>query len=260
MTRYKKYFLGETLGTFILVFIGCSSVAISVTGIGLSSLPKVALLWWLAVTLGIWSSMKWSPAHLNPAVTLAIHSVNKFKRTDLLAILTGQFFGALLAGLMILFVFESSISQFESLSNLVRGEEGSYKSAVMFGEFYPNPGFEDSHEVSVWKACIMEGIGVMLLMVVIIITNHIKRNKRFLQPLLIGLSICLLIIWIAPYTQAGFNPFRDFAPRIVAYFAGWKEYAFPKEPLGAFYVYILSPIIASVFTMQIHRLIYKNVD
>lgn len=260
MTKSANYFLGEALGTFVLVFIGCSSVAISVTGIALSTLPQVALVWWGAVTFGIWSSMKWSPAHLNPAVTLAMHSVSKFKRIDLFALLSGQFIGALIAGLMVLLVFETSILDYENINGIVRGKEGSYKSAIMFGEFYPNPGFEESHKVSVWKASLMEGIGVAVLMMVIITTNHIKRIKSFLQPLLIGLSICLLIIWIAPYTQAGFNPFRDFAPRIVAYFAGWREYAFPKEPLGAFYVYILSPIIASVLIMQIHRLIYIKVD
>ena len=64
-----KTFLGEALGTFILVFLGTSSVAFSVLfGI---SLFQVASVWCIAVILGIYLSRKWSNAHLNPAVSVA---------------------------------------------------------------------------------------------------------------------------------------------------------------------------------------------
>ena len=66
----KKSF-GELLGTFILVFIGCSSVAISTLGLALTSLLEVALVWGGGVTLAIYSVRKICPAHLNPAVSLA---------------------------------------------------------------------------------------------------------------------------------------------------------------------------------------------
>ena len=51
-----------------------------------------------------------------------------------------------------------------------------------------------------------------------------------------------LISIFAPLTQAGFNPARDFGPRIVAWFAGWKTVAFTKS-----WLYIVAPIVGAVF-------------
>ena len=48
-----------------------------------------------------------------------------------------------------------------------------------------------------------------------------------------GESITILIAVIAPLTQAGFNPARDFGPRLFAYAAGWGSVAIPG-PRGGF--------------------------
>jgi glycerol uptake facilitator-like aquaporin len=60
-------------------------------------------------------------------------------------------------------------------------------------------------------------------------------------PGLIGLTVGSLIAVLAPLTQAGFNPARDFGPRIVAFLAGWKTVAFQSC-----WVYILGPIVGAV--------------
>ena len=67
----KTIFIGEIIGTFILVFIGCGSVALAVVYEFLNSLFEVALFWTAAVILGIYCSSKLSGAHLNPAVSIA---------------------------------------------------------------------------------------------------------------------------------------------------------------------------------------------
>ena len=49
-------------------------------------------------------------------------------------------------------------------------------------------------------------------------------NQKSLAPefrLLTGFTVAALISLFAPLTQAGWNPARDFGPRVVAYFAGW---------------------------------------
>ena len=55
-----------------------------------------------------------------------------------------------------------------------------------------------------------------------------------------------MISVIAPLTQAGLNPARDFGPRLFAYFAGWGPIAIPGPRGGFFTVYILSPIIGGL--------------
>jgi glycerol uptake facilitator protein len=52
-----------------------------------------------------------------------------------------------------------------------------------------------------------------------------------------------LIAVTAPLTQTGINPARDFGPRLVAYFAGWREIAIPGPCGGFFWVYIAAPLI-----------------
>jgi glycerol uptake facilitator protein len=64
--------------------------------------------------------------------------------------------------------------------------------------------------------------------------------------LFIGLTVSILISVIAPLTQAGFNPARDFGPRLFAYFAGWGPIAIPGPRGGFFAVYILSPVVGAV--------------
>ena len=64
-------------------------------------------------------------------------------------------------------------------------------------------------------------------------------------PGLIGFTVAMNLALYAPLTQAGWNPARDFGPRIVAYFAGWGNIAIPG-PRGGFWIYILGPFIGGI--------------
>lgn len=59
-------------------------------------------------------------------------------------------------------------------------------------------------------------------------------------PPLIGCCVGGLISIIAPLTQAGFNPARDFGPRIVAYAAGWDQVSFQ-----GWWVFVVGPIVGA---------------
>jgi glycerol uptake facilitator protein len=62
----------------------------------------------------------------------------------------------------------------------------------------------------------------------------------------IGLTVTSIIGLIAPLTQAGLNPARDFGPRLIAWIFGWGSAAFPDQSGGFFFVYILAPIIGGM--------------
>src|ERR1700682_396844 len=73
---WTKKYLGEILGTFLLVFLGDSFVAYAQAGAGgngfKAGLLGAGFFWGFAVMLAIYASGAVSGAHLNPAVTLSL--------------------------------------------------------------------------------------------------------------------------------------------------------------------------------------------
>ncbi|WP_303720142.1 MIP/aquaporin family protein [Malonomonas rubra] len=242
--RVSRGFLGELLGTFVLVLFGCGAVAISVLFGSLQGLMQVALVWGIGVGLAIYLTRHLSCAHLNPAVSLAMVLGRRMSPRKLPSYLCGQFFGALLAGLVIYLLFSPSIVAFETAYGIVRGSSESTQLAMIFGEYYPNPG--STAVVSLPLAMCAEALGTFLLVLMIFALTegcNIGRPDSALAPVFIGLTVTLVICLIAPLTQAGLNPARDLGPRIIAWLAGWGDAAFPDRCGGFFWVYMLAPVI-----------------
>src|SRR5262249_22809108 len=132
---------GELVGTYLLVLFGTGAVASAVLTGALTGLWQVAVVWGFGVTLAIFVSAGVSGAHLNPAVTLAFawRRPDAFPSRLLLPYWGGQLAGAILAGLTVLLVFGSALGRFEQAQGIVRGAPGSERSAMVFGEYFPNP-------------------------------------------------------------------------------------------------------------------------
>jgi glycerol uptake facilitator protein len=160
-------------------------------------------------------------------------------------------------------MFAEAIIEFERAKGLLRGGPASELSAMMFGEYFPNPAIFGSAE-DAWRvitptsAFVAEMIGTaMLAFLVSTVTNarNTARPPSAMGAVIIGLGVAAIISVVAPLTQAGLNPARDFGPRLVAYFLGWGEIAIPGPRNGFFTVYILAPIIGAVIGGGIYRLI-----
>jgi glycerol uptake facilitator protein len=239
-----KEFLGEALGTFILVLFGCGSVAVAVLFGEYNSIFQIGFVWGIGVTLGIYLTRHLSNAHLNPAVTLAMVVSKRMSAGKIPIYFGAQFFGAILAGGVIYLLFSPSIAAYESLHQIVRGTDASIITGKMFGEYYPNPGWSNA-VVSMPLAIAAEAFGTFLLVLTIFgLTEDANagRPSSTITPLFIGLTVSSIIWLIAPLTQAGLNPARDAGPRLVAWLAGWGEAALPDRCGGFFWVYILAPL------------------
>ena len=258
-------FTGEVVGTYLMVMIGTASVAAAAIAGAQMGLWQVAVVWTLGVSVSIYATANVSGAHLNPAVTLAFAI---FRRGDFDARLipvywAAQLAGGILAGLTVLGAFGSLIGRFESENGLTRGEAGSERSAMAFGEYFPNPamygvGEEAAELISPLGAMFVEAFGTAILALVIFAVTD-RRNAGLtgnLAPLLIGGTVGILISLFAPLTQAGWNPARDFGPRIVAFFAGWGEVAIPG-PRGGFWIYIVGPLIGAPIGAAAHEFLLK---
>lgn len=238
---YYKELIGEFIGTFMLVFIGCSSIIMAVV-FGWMQLLGVALIWGAGVTLAIYTVKSFSHAHLNPAVTLSLIVAKKLEPKKFLSYTIAQTTGAFLAALLMYLLFKNDIIAFEATKGLVRGDANSILSAQFFGEFYPNPSY--TIDMNLWTASSIEFAGTFFLVLVIFSLDWLSEKWKKIAPVLIGATVTSIILVIAPYTQAGINPARDFGPRMFAYFGGWEQAAFPNDRFGFLIVYILAPLFA----------------
>jgi glycerol uptake facilitator protein len=243
----------EALGTFILTFFIIGVVHVSVLiGAGYS-LWQVALVCGLGVSLAIYTTGPVSGAHLNPAITLTLAAFRGFSWQKVGPYLLAQVAGAFLAGAAMHGLFAGVITHFETAHHLIHGTPGSVLTAMCYGEYFPNPGMLATTPalagLTLPVAMLAEGAGTAVLALVIFIStderNHARPDSR-LVSLIIGLTVALLIALFAPLTQAGFNPARDFGPRLFAYLAGWGSVAIPGPNGGWFAVYILGPILGAL--------------
>jgi len=245
--RYSKEFIGETLGTFLLVLFGCGSVAVSVLFGAYNGIMQIAMVWGLGVTLAIYLTRHLSCAHLNPAVSIAMVLGKRMTFRKLPVYLIAQFIGAFLGGLVVYLLFAPTISAYEGAHHIIRGAAESVQTARMFGEYYAVPG--SMAVVSMPLAIGAEAFGTFILLIMIFALTegcNVGRPDDALAPLFIGLTVSSVICLIGPLTQAGLNPARDFGPRMVAWIMGWGSAAFPDHAGGFILVYIVGPIVGAI--------------
>lgn len=230
-----KAMLGEFIGTFLLVQIGTGAVMSGVLTDSLS-LAGIAGVWTVAVGIGIAVAGRWSSAHLNPALTLAFSLVRGFDRRKVLPYWMAQVTGSTVAAAVNFGLYRHLIVDFEARHSIVRSSMSAMGSAKVFGEYFPSP-------VTVGQAFCAEALGTAILAAVVFSLTHkeneASQNKVYLPPL-IGATVGALIGALAPLTQAGFNPARDFGPRMVAHVAGWTSVAFYQS-----WLYIVAPMLGA---------------
>ncbi|MDR2116534.1 MAG: aquaporin family protein [Planctomycetaceae bacterium] len=258
--------VAEFIGTFMLVFFGCGSVHTATLFGAQVGLWQIAIIWGLVIAFAIFITGAVSGGHLNPAMTLAFAVHRKLPIREIIPYWMGQFSGAFCAAALLFVLFQPNLKAFEESRGIVRGQPASVITARCYGEYYSSPESvsvdsenpdswqtawqKQSQFVPIFLAFLAELFGTaMLALIVFALIDHRNpaRPAAHLVPLFIGLTISMLISIIAPLTQAGFNPARDFAPRLFAFIAGWGETAIPgPNGHGFWIVYIVAPCCGSV--------------
>ena len=254
LPRFWPALAGEFTGTFLLVFFGVGAVNAAVVSGAQVGLWQVAVVWAVAVSLGIYASASLSGGHINPAITAVAAIYDRFPLSRVGPYWLAQVLGAACASLVLYGLFAEAIIEFERQRGLLRGGPGSELSAMVFGEYFPNPAIYGTAEeawrvVSLKSAFIAEMVGTALL-AFLVGTVTSDRNPAKPSPamaaVIIGLGVAAIISIVAPLTQAGLNPARDFGPRLVSFFLGWGDIAIPGPRDGWFTVYIAAPVVGAV--------------
>ncbi|MDR1083674.1 MAG: MIP family channel protein [Deltaproteobacteria bacterium] len=264
MQAYREFW-GELGGTFLLVFIGVGSVQAAVLTGAQVGIWQVAVVWGVAVALAIYTFGAASGAHINPAMTVAFAVFRGFPLKKVPIYLLAQFLGALAAGALLYFQFKGMLEHFEAANNLVRGQSGSEAAAMIFGEYFPHPGMTKAlgwsqSIVTLPMAMFAEFVGTAILGAMVFSLTDPKNTGSpgpALIPAFIGLTVAIVISVLAPMTQVGLNPARDFGPRLIAYFVGFGDIAIPGPSGGFFTVYMLAPCLGAVVGAGLYQVMTR---
>ncbi len=256
---------GEIVGTFILVFFGVGAVQAAVATGAQAGLWQVAVVWAIGVSLAIYATASYSGAHINPAITLVAFVYDRMPLVQVLVYWVSQLIGAMLAALLLYAIFAEIIVEFERQHGLLRGGPGSELSAMMFGEYFPNPAIFGSDEaawrvVSLQRAFLAELTGTAVLAFIVgALTSerNMARPHSGITAVIIGITVAAIISVIAPLTQAGLNPARDLGPRLVSHYLGWGEIAIPGPRGGWLSVYVAAPCLGALIGGGLQRLLAR---
>jgi glycerol uptake facilitator protein len=264
MRGLPAWVVGEFVGTFILVFFGCGSVCAAVTTGAEVGVFQVAIIWGLGIATAIYLTAALSGAHLNPAVTISLAVWGGFPKSRVVGYIMTQVTAAFVSAAVLYVIFGGAIAEFEAKNSIMRGQVGSEASAMIFGEYYPNPQGKPLSEanperMSQGRAFVAEVIGTGLLLLVIFCTtdSHNKDRPQILTAATIGLTVTMLISLLGPLTMACLNPARDFGPRLFSSLAGWNAIPFTANGTGWLTVYVLGPITGGLLGGWIYRAVFR---
>jgi aquaporin Z len=186
-SRWPQRILGETFGTFALVFVAVGADTMAIVSDGAVSVAARAVAPALMVAAMIYAIGDVSGAHLNPVASLAFALKRLIPVAWLLPYWAAQLVGALLAAL------------------LVRG---------LFGDLV-RAGVSTPH-VADGTALAIEAVLTLFLVTVILGTADRHRVIGPNAALAVGATIALAGLIALPIEGASMNPARSLGPAVIA--------------------------------------------
>ncbi len=244
--------LAEFLGTMLFVLIGIGSVAVLVTTQTEVSYWELAIVWGLAVSLGVFISAFVSGGHVNPAVTIGLAAWKKFPWAKVVPYVVSQILGAFAAAAVAYGLFASNIKVFEEANNILRGTAESTASAGIFATF---PGANVSLLNGFFVEFVITGILMLVVLSVTDSTNGAAPTGG-LAIVMIGLTVAVCGLAFGTLTGFAMNPARDFGPRLFTMIAGWGTASLGTNLYGLI-VPIFGPIFGAIFAGGIYEKLIK---
>lgn len=259
--------LAEFLGTFVLILLGCASVAVAVAGLpgsgrqsdpfGAANWLIIAFGWGFAVVFGVYVAGGVSGAHINPAVTLAFAVRRAFPWVKVVPYMLAQLVGAFAAAAVVYSVYSWAIDAFNAKAGVPRSE--SLDTYAIFATF-PAEYFGGS-----WWGPLLDqivGTAVLVLLIFALIDAHNSAPAANLGPFLIGMVVVTIGLTFGPNAGYAINPARDFGPRLWTFLTGWGELALPgTHEWFSFYFWIpiVGPLIGAVVGAVVYDLFIGQV-
>lgn len=213
----KKY-IGEFIGTLVLVFFGCGVAVISG-----GNLVATSLAFGLAIVAMAYSIGSISGCHVNPAVSLSMYLSKKMELKECLWYVLAQVLGALAGTALLYLIFKNSSIGVASL-----GANG-------YGEL-------SSSAITLLSAIVTEVILTFVFIYTILgVTSD--ESKSNVAGLVIGLTLTFVHLIGIRLTGTSVNPARSLAPAI---FLGGTA-------LKQVWVFIVAPFVGSILATYVYK-------
>lgn len=194
-----KEFIGELIGTFILVLLGngvVSACILNKTKAQNSGWIAIVLGWGMAVTVAVYVSGFLSGAHLNPAVTLAMAVLGNLAWNNVIIYIVAQFIGAMLAAVVLYLHYYPHWSQTKDAGTILAcfstGPAIKHTLSNVFGEVL--------------------GTAVLVITVLAISPNNVVSG---FGPIIVGFVVMAIGFSLGATTGYAINPARDLGPRMI---------------------------------------------
>jgi glycerol uptake facilitator protein len=209
-----KIFIGETIGTAILILLGggvCAAVTLKASKARNAGWVAITFGWGFAVLTGAYISGSLSGAHLNPAVTIGL-AIDTGEWSKVPVYLAGQFLGAMIGATL---VWVAYYGQFQAHMNdpeiAALAKNGDSPAGPVLGIFSTGPEIRNTVQ-----NLATEIIGTFVLVLFILTLGLTKglavsgTGTMMVAFVVVGIGLSL-----GGPTGYAINPARDLGPRIV---------------------------------------------
>lgn len=234
-------FLGELVGTMILVLLGCGTVG----GVVLHK-TKAQNSGWIVITMGfgfgvaiaVYAVGGISGAHLNPAVTLGLAFIGFFPWASVASYIIAQLLGAFLGAVILYFHY---------LPHWETTEDKGTKLVV----FSTNPAIKRPLANFISE---MIGTFVLVLGILAIGANEFTEG---LNPLIVGFLVLAIGLGLGSTTGFAINPARDLGPRIAHFFLPIAGKG--SSDWGYAWIPVAGPLLGGVFGALFYRQFFLQI-
>jgi aquaporin Z len=218
-------YLAESIGTFVLVFMGCGSAVLAGKQIGYVG---IAFAFGLSVLAMVYAIGGISGCHINPAISISMLASGKMKPKDTAIYVVVQCIGATVAAIVLYAVAVGNPGYNLAVNGL--GQNG-YDTASP-GGFSMTSGF------------IAEVVLTFIFLLVIYGSTSERAPKGF-AGISIGLSLVLIHLVGIPITGTSVNPARSLGPALIV----------GGTALSQLWLFWVAPIMGGLLAALVWRLL-----
>jgi glycerol uptake facilitator protein len=235
-------FLGEMIGTMILIIFGggvVAGVVLKKSKAENSGWIVITMGWGLAVAFAVYAVGSISGAHINPAVTLGLASIGEFPWAEVPVYIAAQMMGAFLGATLVFLHY---------LPHWRETDDQGAKLAV----FSTAPAVR--HTPSNLISEIL-GTAILLFGLLSIGANQFTEG---LNPLIVGFFIVAIGLSLGGTTGYAINPARDLGPRIAHFVLpiagkGSSDWKYAWVP-------VVGPVLGGILGAKFYQAMFTDVS